>query len=60
MLKNLLVATAVTLSVVFTFTPASADEVTVTGIVFEDANSNGVFDNGEMPLPGTSVSESAA
>lgn len=56
MLKNLLVAAAM-LSLILPGAPASADEVTVTGIVFDDADSNGVFDDGEAPLVGTSVSD---
>jgi hypothetical protein len=55
--RNLIVAVVVALSFVLANSPASADEAFVTGRVFEDFNSNGIFDQGESPLPGTAVSD---
>ncbi len=57
MRKNLIVAVVAALSFVLAHSPASADEVVLTGIVFEDSNSNGSFDQGELPLPGMAVSD---
>ena len=57
MRKNLIAAVVAALSFVLPHSPASAGEVVLTGIVFADSNSNGIFDQGESPLPGTTVSD---
>ena len=57
MRKNLIFAVVAALSFILPHSPASADEVVLTGIVFEDSNSNGIFDQGESPLPGTAISD---
>jgi hypothetical protein len=57
MRKNLTAIVALALSFVLAHSSASAKEVFLTGRVFEDSNSNGAFDQGESPLPGTAVSD---
>jgi hypothetical protein len=60
MLKKLLIASALA-PILLLARPqievAQAARLDISGVVFEDADSDGVFDEGERPLPGVAISD---
>ena len=60
MLGKLLFTAAIALPLIGAPSFSRAEGLDVAGIVFEDANSNGVLDTGDKPLPGVVVSDGRA